>query len=126
MKPDPTAAPTRTKAATAFQLEADRNAQLNDLTDSQLADLLLEEVWAPMSSLTAAATIVGHACDRLKRSTAGPLLQVPAHGINCPKLVHPPNGAPRWCRWSLHGADDDTPYDVDGVAYCGRCHEALQ
>lgn len=22
----------------------------------------------------------------------------------------------------LHAADDDGPYDVDGVAYCGRCH----
>lgn len=26
----------------------------------------------------------------------------------------------------LHGEEDDTPYDVDGVAYCGRCHRAIQ
>lgn len=25
----------------------------------------------------------------------------------------------------LHGEDDDSPYDVDGVAYCGRCHRAM-
>lgn len=25
----------------------------------------------------------------------------------------------------LHGPDDDEPYDVDGVAYCGRCHRAM-
>jgi hypothetical protein len=25
----------------------------------------------------------------------------------------------------LHGEDDDGPYDVDGVLYCGRCHYAL-
>lgn len=24
-----------------------------------------------------------------------------------------------------HAPDDDTPYDVDGVSYCGRCHHAL-
>lgn len=24
----------------------------------------------------------------------------------------------------LHGEDDDTPYDVDGALYCGRCHYA--
>ena len=25
----------------------------------------------------------------------------------------------------LHDANDDTPYDVDGVKYCGRCHLAM-
>ncbi len=25
----------------------------------------------------------------------------------------------------LHDADDDSPYDVDGVIYCGRCHMAI-
>lgn len=25
----------------------------------------------------------------------------------------------------LHDENDDSPYDVDGVAYCGRCHVAI-
>lgn len=38
----------------------------------------------------------------------------------CPKIVHdnPEAGY-------LHRSDDDSPYDVDGVMYCGRCHRAL-
>lgn len=54
-------------------LEADRNAELNNLTDAQLAELLLDEVWGDMSSLTPEATIVGQAIDRLKRSGRGRL-----------------------------------------------------
>jgi len=38
-----------------------------------------------------------------------------AHGRDCPKAAHLGEGY-------LHAADDDGPYDVDGVAYCGRCH----
>jgi len=37
------------------------------------------------------------------------------HGVHCPKVEHLGNGY-------LHGASDDSPYDVDGVIYCGRCH----
>jgi hypothetical protein len=37
------------------------------------------------------------------------------HGRDCPKVPHLSEGY-------LHAADDDTPYDVDGVVYCGRCH----
>lgn len=37
------------------------------------------------------------------------------HGRDCPKVQHVGEGY-------LHGADDDRPYDVDGVKYCGRCH----
>ena len=44
---------------------------------------------------------------------------MPQHGVNCPKAEHMrPNGY-------LHAATDDTPYDVDGLPYCGRCHGAL-
>jgi hypothetical protein len=25
----------------------------------------------------------------------------------------------------LHEYDDDAPYDVDGLSYCGRCHSWL-
>lgn len=39
------------------------------------------------------------------------------HGVNCPKAVHA-DGRDGY----LHGPDDDRPYDVDGVMYCGRCH----
>ena len=47
------------------------------------------------------------------------LLESVAHGIDCPKAKHGPEGG------YLHGEDDDTPYDVDGCTYCGRCHVAI-
>lgn len=39
------------------------------------------------------------------------------HGVNCPKVKHLDQRS-----GYLHGPDDDRPYDVDGVIYCGRCH----
>ena len=42
----------------------------------------------------------------------------PVHGVNCPKKLHDLDG-------QLHAEDDDTPFDVDGITYCGRCHRAL-
>jgi hypothetical protein len=42
------------------------------------------------------------------------------HGINCEKKPHFSSRG-----GYLHSEDDDTPYFVDGVRYCGRCHEAL-
>lgn len=41
------------------------------------------------------------------------------HGVNCPKYAHSNVGG------YLHADDDDTPYSVDGVMYCGRCHHWL-
>lgn len=41
------------------------------------------------------------------------------HGRDCPKVPHVGGGY-------LHGADDDHCYEVDGVAYCGRCHAWLE
>lgn len=41
------------------------------------------------------------------------------HGVNCPKYAHSN------CGGYLHDAFDDSPYDVDGQMYCGRCHIAL-
>lgn len=38
--------------------------------------------------------------------------------LTCLKVEHFGNG------W-MHDAADDTPYDVDGVMYCGRCHRSL-
>lgn len=43
---------------------------------------------------------------------------VRTHGRDCPKVPHTGAGY-------LHSAEDDGRYDVDGVWYCGRCHEAL-
>lgn len=42
------------------------------------------------------------------------------HGVDCLKQYHI-HGRGGY----LHDADDDRPYDVDGVMYCGRCHVAL-
>lgn len=36
----------------------------------------------------------------------------------CNKILHTGTGY-------LHGDNDDTPYDVDGCVYCGRCHQSL-
>jgi hypothetical protein len=38
--------------------------------------------------------------------------------VTCEKVAHTRDGY-------LHAEDDDTPYDVDGVSYCGRCHRSL-
>lgn len=40
------------------------------------------------------------------------------HGKDCEKVPHTGDGY-------LHAEDDDTPYDVDSVMYCGRCHVAI-
>lgn len=40
------------------------------------------------------------------------------HGVSCDKKPHDRPG-------QLHGADDDSAFDVDGVSYCGRCHTVL-
>lgn len=40
------------------------------------------------------------------------------HGAHCPKVVHIGKGY-------LHGENNDGPYDVDGVDYCGRCHARM-
>ncbi len=37
----------------------------------------------------------------------------------CDKVEHGPQGG------YLHAAEDDTPYAVDGVRYCGRCHMVM-
>ena len=37
------------------------------------------------------------------------------HGVNCPKRAHDRGGY-------LHDEEDDGPYTVDGLTYCGRCH----
>jgi hypothetical protein len=37
--------------------------------------------------------------------------------MSCKKVIHEPGKT-----GYLHEADDDRPYDVDGVEYCGRCH----
>jgi hypothetical protein len=42
------------------------------------------------------------------------------HGETCVKAPHV-NSLGGY----LHAADDDRPYDVDGVRYCGRCQWAL-
>ena len=38
-----------------------------------------------------------------------------AHGRDCPKVPHSGDGY-------LHAKEDDRPYEVDGIVYCGRCH----
>lgn len=42
----------------------------------------------------------------------------PVHVSDCDKVHHRGGGY-------LHDEFDDSPYDVDGVLYCGRCHHCL-
>lgn len=42
------------------------------------------------------------------------------HGVTCQKAQHDPQRA-----GYLHEENDDSPYTVDGMRYCGRCHHAL-
>lgn len=53
------------------------------------------------------------AADRRKR------LAVVRHGIDCRKSEHQGEGY-------MHGASDDSPYSVDGLTYCGRCHHHIE
>lgn len=60
--------------------------------------------------------------DKLKHKNptdANNVLVTVRHGINCEKIIHSNKGG------YLHSEQDDRPYDVDGVKYCGRCHKAL-
>ncbi len=41
------------------------------------------------------------------------------HHQDCEKVKHTGGGY-------LHGDNDDGPYDVDGLEYCGRCHAFLK
>ena len=45
--------------------------------------------------------------------------QTEIHGSTCRKVSHDQGVG------YLHGEDDDTPYNVDGLNYCGRCHRWL-
>lgn len=42
----------------------------------------------------------------------------PVHGSTCEKVKHTGGDY-------SHGHNDNGPYDVDGVKYCGRCHNPL-
>lgn len=42
------------------------------------------------------------------------------HGETCQKVPHTHSSG-----GYLHAADDDRPYDVDGLKYCGRCHRYM-
>lgn len=41
------------------------------------------------------------------------------HGTNCEKVEHGSR-----CGY-LHDSEDDSPFSVDGVYYCGRCHHVM-
>lgn len=45
------------------------------------------------------------------------------HGVDCRKVLHCCEGGYSF-GW-MHHADDDFPYFLNNVKYCGRCHQAL-
>jgi len=53
---------------TMIERQAKFHHELNRLTDEQIAELLLEEVWGAMSALDDNCTLVNQAIERLKRS----------------------------------------------------------
>lgn len=75
--------------------------QANKINQAFLADMLKHPGPGPADMVLCVATV--H--------------HVPQHGVDCNKAPH--NGG------NLHDESDDTPFDVDGVRYCGRCHMAL-
>lgn len=56
---------------------------------------------------------------RAVRDVEKAIRAVSSHGVTCRKQEHYMVGG------YLHGEDDDSPYLVDGMRYCGRCHDAI-
>ena len=46
------------------------------------------------------------------------------HGISCEKQPH--TALMKLVDHSLHDEEDDRPFLVDGVTWCGRCHSRVQ
>lgn len=58
----------------------------------------------------------GELIDRVERRWRLDLCPEFLHAGDCPKFIH----AEGVCY--LHEPDDDSPYEIDGVMFCGRCH----
>lgn len=58
-------------------------------------------------------------CDTLNSEQPAQTEYHRAADRTCEKAQHGERGG------YLHAADDDSPYDVDGCSYCGRCHHAI-
>lgn len=57
--------------------------------------------------------------ERLKQALEDDdLVDIIQHPADCEKVPHTKDGY-------LHSETDDSPYTVDGVKYCGRCHYAI-
>ena len=80
-----------------------------DLTDEALQVLV---------DATPAESVNGRIYRELQARRAAHRTSYVIHGRTCEKVPHARDGY-------LHSEDDDTPYDVDGVRYCGRCHMAF-
>ncbi len=64
--------------------------------------------------------IVGEIQRAGQKRSSGRLTYGTNHGVDCQKVSH----ATHTRGWQ-HASDDDSPYFVDNVKYCGRCHQAL-
>ena len=56
----------------AFKAEA-----IHNMTDKELADLIMKEVWPQTNALSHESTIISSVIDRLQRSNAGALPPLP-------------------------------------------------
>ncbi len=89
---------------------------------ADLAALLREHRQQEQPTRCAKCGDVGHVwCGESYAMPAAPERPAPPyveHGKTCKKAPHGAGGY-------LHLPEDDGPYDVDGVKYCGRCHVYL-
>lgn len=86
------------------------HVHINEAYSDTSPDVCLE--WA-VSAINSTARSVALWSESAAASPAG---QAPGmEEITCEKVQHIGGGY-------LHDDDDDSPYDVDGVMYCGRCH----
>lgn len=105
--------------------------ELLDMSPLQLIEEALEEAADTMVYLLEARRKLiedGYTSHRVEQCRPEPPLikfTIPSgttfmvHGVSCPKVRHDSTDS------YMHRKDDDGPYDVDGVNYCGRCHTSL-
>ncbi len=90
---------------------------LRDAILENLDDCIQEDDVAEVAIFIAAIERAGA---EIKRLSAPALRASETTAPTCAKVLHDVMKV----GW-LHAADDDSPYDIDGVAYCGRCHVAM-
>lgn len=86
--------------------------EVRELAKAVEADSRPERILSEAADVANFALMIADVCGGLPAVSSGE-----AGVMTCPKMPHDnPNSG------YLHAADDDSPYSVDGLLYCGRCH----